>query len=85
MTKYVKGRFTFLAPSRRKWKKYDAYNKKGEYIVSFGDKRYSQYKDKIGHYSSKDHKDIKRKNSYYARHGKATPLSAKWFSHKFLW
>ena len=84
--KYVKGRFTFLAPSRRKNKKYDAYyTKTGEYITSFGDKRYEQYKDKIGHYKSKDHKDPKRKASYHARHGAATPLSAKYFSHRFLW
>jgi hypothetical protein len=86
MTKYVKGRFTFLAPSRRKWKKYDVFDTKTDkYITSFGDKRYEQYKDKIGYYSKLDHNDKQRKKNYYSRHGKATPLSAKFFSHRFLW
>ena len=91
MTKYVKGRFTFFAPSRRKLKKYDVfYTKDNKYITSFGAIRkngvpYEQFKDKIGRYSKYDHKDPKRKKSYYARHGKATPLSAKFFSHRFLW
>lgn len=34
--KYVKGRFTFLAPSRRKNKKYDVfYTRDNKYITSF--------------------------------------------------
>ena len=86
MPKYNKGRFIFSAPSKRKNKKYDVYDKQNKYITSFGDKRYEQYKDKIGYYSHKDHNDKKRRDNYYSRHGKtATPLSARYFSHKYLW
>lgn len=71
--------------SKRKNKKYDVY-KNGKYLVSFGDKRYQQYKDKIGYYSELDHLDEKRRLRYYQRHGKdAVVESAKWFSHKYLW
>lgn len=72
--------------STRKNKKYDVFDKNGKYITSFGDSRYQQYKDKIGLYSHLDHKDPKRRKLYYQRHGKkAKPLSAKYFSHKYLW
>ena len=76
--------------SKAKNKKYSVYvksdTKKGKKIVHFGDKRYSQYKDKIGYYKSKDHEDKKRKDAYYARHGKSAKKdSAKYFSHKYLW
>lgn len=70
--------------SKRKNKKYDVY-KNGKYLVSFGDNRYGQYKDKIGSYSSKNHLDKKRRELYYKRHGDAKFESAKWFSHKYLW
>ena len=91
MPKYVRGKWTFLAPSRRKYKKYDVfYTKDNKYVTSFGATRkngipYDQYKDKIGHYSKYDHKDNKRRANYHARHGKATTLTAKYFSNKFLW
>ena len=75
--------------SKAKNKKYSVYvksnTKKGKKIVHFGDKRYGQFKDKIGHYKSKDHGDKKRKDAYYARHGDAKKYSAKYFSHKYLW
>ena len=70
--------------SIRKNKKYDVY-KNGKYLVSFGDNRYEQYKDKIGLYSAKNHLDKKRRELYYKRHGKAKFESSKWFSHKYLW
>jgi hypothetical protein len=71
--------------STRKNKKYDAFIN-NIYIVSFGDKRYAQYKDKLGAYSHLDHKDSKRRENYYKRFGKdAEYLSAKYFSHIFLW
>ena len=50
MTEYNKQGYTFIAPSKNKYKKYDAY-KGDKYLTSFGDNRYSQYHDKIGHYS----------------------------------
>lgn len=78
--------YIFKAPSRRKNKKYDAYTKQNQYITSFGDVRYGQYKDKIGHYSHKDHNDKKRRDSYYARHGHMKDYrSPKFFSHNYLW
>ena len=75
--------------SKAKNKKYSVYVK-GQTgkprIIHFGDSRYGQFKDKIGHYKSLDHNDPKRKKSYYARHGKATSKdTAKYWSHKILW
>ena len=70
--------------SNKKFKKYMVKTKKG--IIHFGDNRYGQFKDKLGHYSNLDHGDPKRKKAYYDRHGKATSKdSAKYWSHKILW
>jgi hypothetical protein len=88
MVKFSKkiGSYIFEAPSRRAGKKYDVYRLNGQYITSFGARNYEQYKDKIGYYSSYDHKSKLRRERYYYRHGKiATKESAKWFSHRFLW
>jgi hypothetical protein len=71
--------------SKRKDKKYDVF-KNNRYVVSFGDNRYEQYKDKIGIYKDLDHGDKKRRDNYYARHGKESRMgTAKYFSHKYLW
>lgn len=81
----VKDKLVFRV-SRRKNKKYDVFNKDGKYIVSFGDNRYAQYKDKLGAYTQVDHNDKKRRELYYKRHGKsAKKYSAKYFSHTYLW
>ena len=70
-------------------KKYSVYVKSstgGKKLIHFGDKRYEQYKDKLGHYSSKDHKDTKRRKAYYDRHGPATDKNTtKYWGHKVLW
>jgi len=75
--------------SRRKNKKYDVFTLGNKYITSFGDKRYQQYKDKIGLYSHLNHGDKKRRANYYKRHGdyrnKDIGKSAKYFSHEYLW
>ena len=75
--------------SKAKNKKYSVYvkgSKGNPRLIHFGDKRYEQYKDKIGHYKSKDHLDKKRRASYYSRHGNATSKdTAKYWSHKILW
>ena len=75
--------------SSAKNKKYSVYvesasgNKK---LIHFGDTRYGQYKDKLGHYKSKDHLDQKRRKAYYTRHGAATNKNtSKYWSHKILW
>tara|TARA_R100001591_G_scaffold104293_1_gene111898 strand:- start:845 stop:1087 length:243 start_codon:yes stop_codon:yes gene_type:complete len=70
--------------STRKNKKYMILTDKG--IVHFGDKRYGQFKDKIGLYSHLDSNDPARKKAYYDRHGKSAKKdTAKFFSHKYLW
>ena len=76
--------------SKVKNKKYSVYvkadTKSGKKLISFGDKRYGQFKDKLGHYKSLDHGDPKRKKAYYSRHGKATSKDTpKYWSHKILW
>ena len=72
--------------STRKFKKYMVKTNKG--VIHFGDKRYEQFKDKIGDYKHLDHNDPKRKKAYYDRHGDKNTKnkeSAKYWSHKILW
>jgi hypothetical protein len=71
--------------SNRKNKKYMV--KVGNKWVHFGDRRYQHYRDStpLKAFSKLDHGDDKRRELYYKRHGKAKPLSAKYFSHKYLW
>ena len=76
--------------SKSKNKKYSVYvkadNKNGMKLIHFGDSRYGQFKDKLGHYSNLDNGDPKRKKAYYDRHGKATSKDTpKYWSHKILW
>ena len=40
-------------------------------LIHFGDSRYGQYHDKLGHYSILDHDDQERRELYYKRHGPA--------------
>ena len=70
-------------------------------LVSFGDRRYQQYKDSVpksmggGKYTSKNHLDKQRRASYRARHGSLTckngekciavKFSPAWFSYYYLW
>ena len=74
--------------SNAKNKKYSVFvlkdNKKK--LIHFGDKRYQQFKDKIGFYKKLDHNDPKRKKLYFIRHGKSTDKNtAKYWSNKILW
>ncbi len=74
--------------SSAKFKKYSVYVMKDgkKKLIHFGDSRYSQYHDKLGHYSHLDHNDKKRRDLYYKRHGPCTDRSsAKYYSHKYLW
>jgi hypothetical protein len=60
--------------------------KSGKKLIGFGDRRYQQYKDKLGHYSHLDHGDEKRRKSYLARHGRTTDRNtASFWSTKILW
>ena len=78
-------------PSKAKNKKYSVYvksndTKSGKKLIHFGDNRYEQFQDKLGHYKKLDHNDPKRKKAYHDRHGKATSKdTAKYFSNKYLW
>ena len=76
--------------SKAKNKKYSVYVMKDgkKKLIHFGDSRYGQYKDKLGHYSHLDHKDAKRRKAYYDRHGDKNTTdkdTAKYWSHKILW
>jgi len=48
---------------------------------------YEQYHDKIGHYSSLNHNDPKRKARYIIRHRKDihNKPHAGYFAYKYLW
>ena len=82
-----------IVESKHKNKKYDVlkYNpetKQYHYLLSFGDKRYQQYKDStpLKLYSHLDHKNFDRQARYYLRHGLTDDInSAKWWSNNFLW
>lgn len=86
--------YDFVAPSKRKLKKYDVYSSKsGEYIASFGaihpdGQPYEQYFDKIGFYEDYDHNDKERRRLYRLRHAKddiSDKTSPAYFSWFFLW
>lgn len=71
-------------------KKYEAVlqNRFGEVKrVGFGDRRYEQYKDRIGHWSHLDHGDEKRKQAYRKRHAGEDQVlfSPGYFAWNFLW
>ena len=56
--------------------------------IYFGDGRYQQYKDQIGHYSDNDHNDKKRRKLYHARHKNdnfTDPTYPSYYSSKYLW
>lgn len=78
--------YQIKAPSSREHKKYDVYLG-DSYLLSFGDKRYQQYKDKLGYYKALDHGDDKRRILYNIRHRKDgnTPYYAGWWARKYLW
>ena len=55
-------------------------------LIHFGDKRYGQYHDKLGHYKNKDTNDLKKREAYYARHGRSNDKNtAKYWAGKILW
>jgi uncharacterized protein YutD len=75
----------FYAPSTQEYKKYDAIVNGKKY--SFGDVRYSQFRDKIGYYMNKNNNNIVKKHLYHARHWKdeIQEYSPGYFSMKYLW
>ena len=56
--------------------------------ISFGDKRYQQYEDKVlKKYSHLNHYDKKRRDLYRSRHkkDKLNEYSPGWFAYYWLW
>jgi len=81
-----------IMKSTRKNKKYMIKVKNPETgrvkTIHWGDSRYGHFKDKtpLKLYKHLDHGDKERRKRYYARHGPATSkLTAKYYSHKYLW
>lgn len=76
-----------IQKSNRINKKYRVIFKDGRKDIYFGDSRYPQFRDvALGLYKHLNHNDKKRRDLYYARHGRyAEKWSSKWFSHKYLW
>ena len=64
-------------------------------IVTFGDKRYQHYRDRIGLWSNLDHNNKTRRENYRKRHeavklkdgriAKNVKFTPAWFSWNFLW
>lgn len=91
----------FEVAPKKTGKKYKAtvYDKKGYKIRTslFGSDKYEHYEDStpLKAWSSKDHKDKKRRGAYRARHSKILnknkepaykdKYSPAWFSYYFLW
>jgi hypothetical protein len=81
----IDGEKFIVKKSTRKNKKYDVYFN-DEYLLSYGDKRYQHYLDKFKQYSDLNHKDKKRQESYFKRHGETDDIfSAKYWSNNYLW
>lgn len=68
-------------------KKYCAIFKSTRKKVCFGDRRYQQYKDKIGMYKKLDHGDANRRRLYRIRHNgeQNKKYSPGWFAWNYLW
>lgn len=84
--------YKIISPVRKNKKysvlKYNPETNEYEYLLSFGQQNYAQYRDKtpLKLYSYLDHNDEKRRQNYYKRHGTTNNIeSAKWWSHTFLW
>jgi hypothetical protein len=86
MPRFKLDNFIFDSDSKLENKKYDVY-KDDKYMVSFGDKRYGQYKDRIGYYGDLDHNDKNRRRLFRLRHEKNIKkmYSPAWFAAKYLW
>lgn len=76
-----------IKPSTVKYKKYDVFVD-GKKLLSFGDNRYEQYKDRFGYYSKLNHLDKTRRESYRKRHGKTNKNNVNYpayWSWHYLW
>lgn len=69
---FYKFGFTFKAPSKKKFKKYDVYHD-DVYITSFGQLKkdetpFTQYNDRIGYYQAYNNNNEKKRENYRKRH-----------------
>lgn len=72
------------APSLTENKKYDVFlhDKK---LLSFGDRNYQHYKDRLGYYSNLNHYDSKRRKYYRMRHQFDKGVVKKDFNYPGAW
>ena len=91
MRKYYLDGLIFVAPSHKKYKKYDVYDG-DKFLCSFGAIKadgtpYPQYHDKISHYRKYNTDDPERRKLYKERHAKEKGEygSPSYFAMKYLW
>ena len=84
----------FIAPSKKKFKKYDVYdNRTRDYITSFGQLKqdgtpFTQFHDKITYYSDYNNNDKRKRDNYRKRHKNDKiddTTTSGFFSWYFLW
>ena len=69
-------------------KKYSVYVQRDgkRRLIHFGDINYEHYRDVIGAYAHRDHRDKARRQNYYRRHGPEHRRSSpRYWSHRILW
>ena len=74
--------------SRAKHKKYSVYVMRDgrRKLIHFGDRRYQQFRDRLGHFSHLDHNDQRRRELWYARHGRTNDRSSpRYWAARVLW
>jgi hypothetical protein len=75
--------------STAKNKKYSLYVLKDgrRRLIHFGDSRYGQFGDRLGHYAHLNHKSEARREAFYRRHGGVSRdrNSALYWSQQLLW
>jgi hypothetical protein len=74
--------------STAKNKKYAVYvlKDKKRRLIHFGDARYGQFRDRLGHYTHLDHKNEARRDQFYRRFGVSRDRSSPlYWSQQVLW
>jgi hypothetical protein len=74
--------------STAKNKKYAVYVLKDgrRRLIHFGDSRYGQFEDRVGHYAHLDHKNKARRDQFYRRFGVSRDRnSALYWAQHVLW
>eukprot|EP01043_Picozoa_sp_COSAG02_P047306 COSAG02_NODE_4521_length_5267_cov_8.795666_2_plen_86_part_00 len=74
--------------SSAKHKKYSVYVLRDgrRRLIHFGDRRYQHFHDKLNNFSHLDHNDSRRRELWYARHGRSSDKSsARYWAARVLW